>query len=171
MMVRIFYVVLLRLHPKSFQARFGNQMLLTFEEAQDTEGSARLLLDAVLSLFRQHFLRSHFNNRLPAQAVAGVAGLSNFAPLGLSPYRFFQGGLISFALFLMVCLCLRGGKTLRAAGFIGQDGTGVHAQHLTPSDLATIHVECAQQTRNGCSSERQAVTGIPDEMTDLQPSI
>jgi hypothetical protein len=53
MMVRIFYFALLRLHPKSFQARFGNQMLLTFEEARDTEGSARLLLDAILSLFRR----------------------------------------------------------------------------------------------------------------------
>jgi predicted dienelactone hydrolase len=171
MMVRIFYVVLLRLHPKSFQVRFGNQMLLTFEEARDTEGSARMLLDAVLSLFRQRFLRSHFNHRLPAQAIAGVAGLNNSPRLGLSPYRFFQGGLISLALFLTVCLCIRGGKTLRDAGFIGQDGTGVHAQPLTPSDLATIHVECAQQTRNGCSSERPAVPGIPDEMMDLQPAI
>src|SRR5947209_3085110 len=99
MMLRILYVVLLRLHPQPFQARFGEEMQLTFEEARKTEGAARLVLDAVLSLFRQHFLRSHANDRLPSPAVqsvlAGVVRLSQPPPRGVSPYRLFQGGLIS----------------------------------------------------------------------------
>lgn len=174
-MLRLLYTALLRLHPRQFQERFGHEMLLTFKEAQDTEGSARLVLDAALSVFRQHFLRSHSKDRLPSQAdqqvFAGVVCLSNPPQLGLSPYRLFQGGLISLALFLTVCLCMRGGKTSRGSALIGLDTTGGHARPLTPSDLATVHVECAKKSPNKCSSGTQGIAATPDEMMDLQPPI
>ncbi len=172
-MLRILYAVLLRLHPKQFQARFGNEMLLTFEEARDTEGTARLVLDAVLSLFRQHFLRTHSKDRLPSQAgqqvVAGAIQLSQPAQFGLGPYRLFQGGLISLALFVTVFLCIRGGKAFRDNRLFAQDGSGAQAQPLRPSDLATIHVECPKATVNACSSPARDTDATPDEMMDLLP--
>jgi hypothetical protein len=57
-MTRILYASLLRLHPNSFRREFGAEMFLIFEEASPGEGSVALLLDAVVSLLRQWFLRS-----------------------------------------------------------------------------------------------------------------
>src|SRR5690242_12520468 len=101
-MLRLFYLALLRLHPKQFRERFADEMQLTFEEARKTEGSGRLLLDGVLSLFRQALLRSHSKERLASQKAvqtcADACFLSTPSPSPLSLYRFFQGGLISAAL-------------------------------------------------------------------------
>jgi hypothetical protein len=171
MMMRILYTVLLRLHPRPFQARFGEEMLLTFEEARATEGATRLLLDVMLSLFRQRFLRSRPGDHLPSPAGqpawANAVRGSSPPPLGLSPYRLFQGGLSSLALFFLVCLWIQGGKIGKGPELPGQEGKASQAQALTSSDLATIHVECAQQNRNTCSSALQG-TVLPDESTDWQ---
>jgi hypothetical protein len=56
-MIRAHYRLLLALHPRAFRARFEGEMLLTFEDALGTEGSVRLLFDAVRSLLRQWLVR------------------------------------------------------------------------------------------------------------------
>ena len=56
-MTRKRYRLLLALHPPVFRLRFRAEMLLTFEDAFDTEGSSRLLFDAVRSLLRQWLIR------------------------------------------------------------------------------------------------------------------
>ena len=53
MTVRILYAFLLRLHPRQFRERFGEEMMAIFDEAR----SFWLLGDAVLSLMRQWALR------------------------------------------------------------------------------------------------------------------
>lgn len=171
-MLRLLYTILLRLHPKQFQARFGDEMLLTFEEARAAEGSARLITDAVLSLFRQHLLRSHSSTRLPLQAdqqvLAGFARLSNPPQHGLSPDRLVAGGLISIGLFLAVCFWTRGGKVLNGPDLQGQDANAGHMRPLTPSDLATIHVVCVKQALNNCSSGTQETVINPEQGTEWQ---
>jgi len=54
------YRLLIRLHPRDFCERFGDEMELIFEEAANCWGAVRLLLDAAASLLRQWFLRPAF---------------------------------------------------------------------------------------------------------------
>jgi len=57
-MMRLLYQWLLWLHPPRFRREFAGEMLWIFESSADSEGTARLLSDAVASLARQWFLRS-----------------------------------------------------------------------------------------------------------------
>ena len=50
-MIRFLHVCLLRLHPRHFRQRFAGEMVWIFDQA--AEGNARLIVDAVLSLWRQ----------------------------------------------------------------------------------------------------------------------
>ena len=56
-MSRFFYRCLIRLHPREFRERFGDEMLCIFDEAQHAGGAA-FLADAAGSLARQWILRS-----------------------------------------------------------------------------------------------------------------
>ncbi len=53
-MTRRVYILLLRLHPRAFRQRFGDEMLGIFDECA---GKGSLLADGFLSLFRQWTLR------------------------------------------------------------------------------------------------------------------
>ena len=50
---RSIYRRLLGLHPRAFQARFGDEMMWIFDEFAPREGVLRLFGDALLSLLRQ----------------------------------------------------------------------------------------------------------------------
>lgn len=52
-MIRSLYRSLLWLHPPAFRRQFAGEMLWIFDEATPAEGSARLILDGVVSLLRQ----------------------------------------------------------------------------------------------------------------------
>jgi Ca2+-binding EF-hand superfamily protein len=54
--MRGFYILLLRLHPRMFRQRFGDEMLGIFEQSPQ---KGLLLADGVLSLFRQWAMRRH----------------------------------------------------------------------------------------------------------------
>jgi hypothetical protein len=56
-MIRRLYHLLVRLHPQGFRDRFGNEMLLIYDDVSDSRGRASLFADAILSAFRQHVLR------------------------------------------------------------------------------------------------------------------
>ncbi|HKQ86519.1 MAG TPA: hypothetical protein VJS43_07065 [Candidatus Acidoferrales bacterium] len=56
-MSRFIYCCLIRLHPREFRERFGDEMLCVFDEAQHA-GEATFLADGVGSLARQWVLRS-----------------------------------------------------------------------------------------------------------------
>lgn len=56
-MRRFFYRCLIRLHPRAFRERFGDEMLCAFDEAEHAGGVA-FLADATGSLMRQWLLRS-----------------------------------------------------------------------------------------------------------------
>jgi len=167
------YEVLLCLHPKQFRSRFRDEMMHTFEEAKETEGSTRLLLDAFLSLLRQYFLRPHGRATLASQAITGNAHVSSDPPLGLGPLRLFQGGLISLALFFVVSLCARSGKTPRDAAPRERRVTIANAQPRTPTDLlATQPTDCPGGSASGCSTGTQWVQNNQDNgMLELQYSM
>ena len=78
-MTRRIYRLLIRLHPRDFSERFGDEMELIFEEAANSWGAVTLLLDAARSLLRQWFLRP----ALWKWAVATLGGaLSVFCGFG-----------------------------------------------------------------------------------------
>ena len=56
-MSRFIYRCLIRLHPRDFRERFGEQMLCAFDEAERTGGAA-FLADGLGSIGRQWILRS-----------------------------------------------------------------------------------------------------------------
>lgn len=56
-MTRGIYCLFIRLHPRDFRERFGDEMELIFEEAASSWGAVELLLDAIASLLRQWILR------------------------------------------------------------------------------------------------------------------
>ena len=56
-MTRALYSSLLRLHPPAFRRQFAPEMLWIFDEVRLSEGALVLLLDVVVSLFRQWFVR------------------------------------------------------------------------------------------------------------------
>jgi hypothetical protein len=57
-MTRALYMSLLRLHPSAFRRQFAPEMLWIFDEARISEGALLLLVDVVVSLVRQWFLRA-----------------------------------------------------------------------------------------------------------------
>jgi len=56
-MLRYLYRFVVRAHPGSFRRRFGDEMLSIFDQSEGKLSHASLLLDGVLSLFRQWALR------------------------------------------------------------------------------------------------------------------
>ncbi|HTZ74808.1 MAG TPA: hypothetical protein VMB47_12870 [Candidatus Aquilonibacter sp.] len=56
-MNRLFYRGLIRLHPRAFRERFGDEMLCIFDEASRL-GSGRFIADAFASLARQWLFHS-----------------------------------------------------------------------------------------------------------------
>lgn len=55
--MRRLYWLVVRMHPAEFRNRFGDEMEWIFEEAGSAWGKSALLLDAMISLGRQWFLR------------------------------------------------------------------------------------------------------------------
>lgn len=49
------YRLLIRLYPKDFRQRFGEEMLWTFEQCAPHESGARLVVDGVFSVARQRW--------------------------------------------------------------------------------------------------------------------
>jgi hypothetical protein len=68
---RDIYACLVRWHPSRFRVSFAEEMLATFEDASREQGSASLVADAIVSLFRQWLFRAdnwgHVQLGLPLQ--------------------------------------------------------------------------------------------------------
>lgn len=56
-MIRRLYRLLVRLHPQEFRDRFGDEMVLIYDDVSNLRGRASLFADAILSACRQHVLR------------------------------------------------------------------------------------------------------------------
>ncbi len=91
--MRFLYAFLLRLHPRRFRERFGEEMMAIFDEA----GSVRLLGDGLCSLIRQWAFRPQ---QQPVTATAKPSGmfqtLNTYAPRRSA---LIQGGVVSAIFF------------------------------------------------------------------------
>jgi hypothetical protein len=105
-MVHWVYLVLLRLHPRAFRERFGDEMIAIFEEEERSGNNVSLLFDAVSSLFRQRFLRPP--RREPSFSMAGPVRQPSDVPLfhtfdSSLPRR---SALVNGAVLSLICLVL-----------------------------------------------------------------
>jgi D-alanyl-D-alanine carboxypeptidase len=106
---RSLYRCFIRLHPRTFRQRFGEEMMCTFDEAVQSRKPIPLLLDGLVSLTRQWLFRPNAWRAPVSQPAFVVANLPLFAwdrigvsARGLSGMRWVQGGLISLAFFVGV---------------------------------------------------------------------
>lgn len=86
-MIRAVYAALVGLHPRAFRARFGAEMLCTFDEASGRESPPRLALDAAVSLMRQWLMREgiwKYPAALCGAAAVMLTGIRMPIPV---PYR------------------------------------------------------------------------------------
>ena len=97
------YRLILRIHPASFVARFGDEMLWIFEEECKRGAATRLIFDGFLSLLRQRFRVQEE----PAHTSAGFVVLVSDSRMSL--VRLFQGWVMSSLLFAGFALLLNQG--------------------------------------------------------------
>jgi hypothetical protein len=109
-MLRFLYLWLVRLHPRRFQKRFGDEMLSIFDEAQGRVGAAKLLGDGAVSLVRQWTLRPEFSEEpLAAGAHRVHEGAPTFCIVDDSlPCRraLINGTALSLVVFSVICFAM-----------------------------------------------------------------
>lgn len=136
-MIRFIYICLLRLHPRQFRQRFGDEMLWIFDQAAGSR--ARLVTDAVVSLWRQWALRPHTGTQ-PAATVAALRpfdGVPAFYTCeSFTPRRsaLINGGVLSVAVFGALSFAIaHGGSHVRLPGLL----IGSHRPHAGLLEVQT----------------------------------
>jgi Ca2+-binding EF-hand superfamily protein len=117
-MLRWLYIRLLSAHPAEFRQRFGEDMLEAFDQYPEMIERLRLVIDGIVSLFRQWVLRPEFHQPWqPSGAIAPVYELITFQQI--EPYKprgiaLAQGGMLAI-LFLtgVVAAINHGGSKFR----------------------------------------------------------
>jgi hypothetical protein len=95
------YRLVVRMHPRMFRERFGEEMVWIFDEERRRGGGARVFFDGVVSLARQ---RSKMEEE--ARPVLAGFGLLDPGPW-IAPRRFVQAG-VAASLFLAGFMLLLG---------------------------------------------------------------
>jgi hypothetical protein len=105
-MIRSLYIRMLRLYPRSFQERFGAEMIETFDELEGTLPPARLLLDTLRGVVRQRL-----NPSVPQCAVIEQAlPFRTMESSGPPPIVFLWGALLAGLSFWTVAWATSHGR-------------------------------------------------------------
>jgi hypothetical protein len=70
-MKRSLYRLLVRLHPQRFREQFGEEMISILDQSHPSE-STTLIADAIVSLLRQHVVRSNLWKRAAGTAISAL---------------------------------------------------------------------------------------------------
>lgn len=140
-MIRFLYVCLLRLHPRLFRQRFGEEMLWIFDQMAATRRKWPLLADALLSLVRQRALRSGTREEPVTLKLAQAA--SDCVPLFYTFENFkprtgalINGAILSVAVFGAVCFAFSYGLTEPLRPYLAGAQPGSSFSTLSPGDNA-----------------------------------
>lgn len=115
-MLRWFYIQLLRAHPAEFRYRFCDGMLEAFDYAHESTARLQMLLDAVVSLGRQWFLRPEYrqpwqssNAEGPVYELLTFQQIEPYQPRGIA---LAEGGMLALLLLVGVVNAINygGGK-------------------------------------------------------------
>lgn len=146
--------ILLLLHPRSFQDRFSDEMLCTFEEAAG-EGTLGMVADLTAALLRQRF-GELFRGHQPAQVEAAVNSLTLgvvFQPaFPVKPSRFIWGAAIALCLFVLLPFWTGSGHARSWKQPVVNRPEARLRDSLTPSDLITFSDECAPDLIAECQA-------------------
>jgi hypothetical protein len=102
-MLRYLYRFVVRAHPGSFRRRFGDEMLSIFDQSEGKLSHASLLLDGVLSLFRQWALRPDLEQESAPSTLAGEVHFYKFEKDKLRGAALVYGALLSALVLNGVC--------------------------------------------------------------------
>jgi hypothetical protein len=142
-LLRSAYGWIVRMHPRMFRERFGEEMVWIFEEEQRRGGGARVFFDGVVSLGRQ---RSKMEGE--ARPVLAGFGLLDTEPW-IAPWRFVQAG-IAASLFLAGFMLLLGqaGKTFAGPVCVPVVPRSAPRRLEAPSRILPLH-EAQASLRSG----------------------
>ncbi len=129
-MTRRLYILLLRLHPKAFRQRFGDEMLGIFDQSAQKRS---LLADGFVSYFRQWMLRRHEVAFSPTATADGVPLFYSAGPEIPRAGAFMPGALISLLAFGMICFVMS--NRWRQTSLI------VGSHHPSPSHILGAHTD------------------------------
>ncbi len=103
-MLRLFYRSVLRAHPVYFRRRFAEEMLSIFDQAETPIAAAELVLDGVVSLFRQRVFRPEFGEEPRVEMPADGAPLfSTFESPRPGTGALIYGALLSLLVLNGIC--------------------------------------------------------------------
>jgi hypothetical protein len=151
-MVRWLYLQLLLAHPPGFLHRFGDEMLEAFDLAAGLREHLWLLLDGLLSLGRQRFLRSEFQQPWePARASGPAYELITFQQI--EPYKpsriaLMQGGLAAILLLFGVVDAINHGGGKARNLLVGMRRPGFGLIKVDRSDLEGKPLIAAEAARD-----------------------
>ena len=104
-MLRSLYRVALHLHPPAFRRRFAAEMLFIFDQQTSKSAAAKLLIDALLSTFRQWVLRPECRRALSAGSAETLAdGIPTFYTI--RPFRPRRVAVVHGIALTAVVFCL-----------------------------------------------------------------
>jgi hypothetical protein len=151
-------------------------MLCVFDDAIQTEGAFRLVVDGAASLLRQRVFRLQLAERTTQKPAACPDIFGSFLvapqPGRLKISRVLIGGAISFNLFAIACALIGGGRVHSAQHpqIYGDQANPVRA--LTPSDLMSVSDECAAGINGDCAVQSARAAGVPDSgIPGVQPRL
>jgi hypothetical protein len=127
-MTRRLYILLIRLHPRAFRQRFGEEMLGIFDQSAQ---KSSLLADGFVSYFRQWTLRRHEVALSPT--TADVPLFYSAAPEVPAASAFMNGALITLVSFGLIYFAMS--HRWRQANFI------VGSHHPSPSHILGAHTD------------------------------
>ena len=110
-MLRSLYRCALHLHPPAFRRRFADEMLFIFDQQTSYSGAAKLLIDALVSTFRQWALRPECWYALSAESPQALPdGIPTFYTI--RPFRprraaVVHGIALTTVVFCLTCFAIR----------------------------------------------------------------
>jgi len=128
--MRWIYILLLRLHPRPFRQRFGDEMLGIFDQSSE---KISLMADGFLSLLRQRTLRQPSFAFSPTTAPDGVPLFYSAEAEIPRLSALMRGALITLLAFGLICLVMshRWRQTYLIVG----------SHHPSPSHLLGAHTD------------------------------
>lgn len=128
--MRWFYIFLLRLHPRAFRQRFGDEMLAIFDQSSE---KVSLIADGLLSLVRQRALRRPSFAFSPTTAADGVPLFYSAGPEIPSVSALMRGAFVTLLAFGMISFVMS--HRWRQTQLI------VGSHHPSPSHLLGAHTD------------------------------
>jgi hypothetical protein len=141
-MLRPLYRCLLRLHPRTFRQRYGEEMLWIFDESTSATDRASLLIDGLVSLIRQCLARpaNWEKAEVVSPAVRSANGVPLFQTVEITAPRstaLLNGMLLSLGVFSALAVVISHGRT---SGSLQLPRVIVVPENIPPEDIPALPV-------------------------------